>query len=175
MRNPRVLLPYTWQLALVLVPVYFIKTLGLMLYLLRMPHIYIQVSGTDFTAALTVCLSASVMVDLTPLLAAFCPHASSSRGEGLVCAPLDTPTLTDILEGVVSRQYWRTSVRVGGSGDEDDDNPFYKDWGDETRAAMWGALRGCGFLNVPNATGYYHWTDTSTQETKVRVCGVGGV
>ena len=102
------------------------------------------------------------------------PHASSSRGEGLVSAPLDTPTLTDILEGVVSRQYWRTSVRVGSSGDDDDDSPFYKDWGDETRAAMWGALRVCGFLNVPNATGYYHWTDISTQETKVRVCGVCG-
>ncbi len=125
-----------------------------------------QVSGTDFATALTVCLSASVTVDLTPLLAAFCPHASSHTGEeeGLVSAPLDTPTLTELLEGVVSRQYWKTCVRVG-SGDDDD--IFYQHWGDETRAAMWGALSGCGFLNVPNATGYYHWTDQSTQENNV--------
>ena len=102
-------------------------------------------------------------VDLTPLLAAFCPHASSHGEESLVSAPLDTPTLTGLLEGVVSRQAWRTMVRVG-QGEEE--NGFYQSWGDETRKAMGETLTECGFMGVAGAPGYYHWRELVNSEQK---------
>lgn len=123
-------------------------------------------SPDDFSTALFVCTSAVVSVDLTPLLAAFCPHASSNGEESLVSAPLDTPTLTGLLEGVVGRQAWRTAVRMG-PGDEE--NVFFQSWGDDTRRAVGRTLIECGFVGVPDVSGYYHWREQlSNRQEEVR-------
>lgn len=104
-------------------------------------------------------------VDLTPLLAAFCPHASSCHGDGsFVSTPLDTPTLTGLLESVVSRQAWRTAVCVGPGEEED---VFYQSWGDETRQAVGGTLTECGFVGVAGVPGYYHWRDQQSCQQEV--------
>ena len=122
------------------------------------------VSPRDFNAALAVCSSARTSVDLTPLLAAFCPH-SLVQGDG--SAPLDTPTLVGLLEGVVSRQSWRCAVRAA---DVDSDESFYQHWGEETRTAICKSLTNCQFVDVPQCLGYYHWREhcqATTEEVSV--------
>ena len=136
-----------------------------------------QLTQEDFLSALTVCRQTSLSVDLTPLIAALCPHASThlpaTIGEVYQkSVPMNTEVLCHLLEALLSRR--QSNCQVCHAPREPSSAPHCTLWKSEVDQAFSGYLAELGFVGVPECGGYY-WLNTGHEREHPKVGGVVGV
>ena len=121
-----------------------------------------RLTPQDFLTALTVCRQTILSIDLTPLIAALCPHASVHLRQNTAkeSAPASTETLCYLLEALASHRKSSCLVSPNLDVESFSSTPHCTKWKSEVDQVFAGYLTELGFTGVPECGGYY-WFNTA--------------
>lgn len=111
----------------------------------------------DYLTCLQVCKTSILSVDLTPLLAALCPHTRSDM--------LTSDVLCQLLTAALSRKAWSCSVaraEEGGGVWPQEDSAYCSNSTQQINATFRQHLLKVGFQGVPQCGPTHFWLDAGT-------------
>ena len=121
-----------------------------------------RLTPQDFLTALTVCKRTTLSIDLTPLIAALCPHASVHLPQNTAeeSAPVSTETLCYLLEALASHRKSSCLVSPNLEVESSSSTPHCIKWKSEVDQVFADYLMELGLTEVPECGGYY-WLNTA--------------